>query len=259
MFKIKFNGNGATSGKMKAVEFTKAGRLPANKFKRDGFKFVGWSVRKNDVIYLKHLQLGKVKYKNKAKIKLPKNKTITLYACWKGCGREAACVWARLIARDNSFAYGAANGNWYHGRDRAHQIGCYFCGTNRKGVKKAVKNSRWDKTYCCNSFVFAAFCHGANMFKKCRGGSTKPDWWLKLRYKGKPLFKTLGRNVLYSQLHPADLLVSGTHVKIYVGKINNKHCVSHAAGEGWSSKSIRTDKVKGRIGKNYIALKYLGK
>ena len=79
-YKIKFNGNGATSGSMKKtkqISYGKKYRLSANKFKKDGYKFVGWNTKKN----------GKGKmYKNKAKIKdlTSKNgKTVTLYAQWK--------------------------------------------------------------------------------------------------------------------------------------------------------------------------------
>ena len=78
--KVKFNGNGATSGSMKKMtkcSYGKKYRLSANKFKKTGYKFVGWNTKKN----------GKGKmYKNKAKIKnlTPKNgKTVTLYAQWK--------------------------------------------------------------------------------------------------------------------------------------------------------------------------------
>lgn len=259
MFKIKFNGNGATSGKMSMKEYTKKGKLPSNQFKRKGYKFVGWSLKKNNVINMKHFQLGKVKYKNRAAVNFKNGKTITLYACWKGYGPEAACLWARLITRDNSFMYGVGNGNWYHGRDRAHQIGCYFCGTTVHGPKRAKRGDRWEKTYCCNSFVMAAFTHGANMFKKCAGGSTKYQYWLKIKVGGKPIFKYLGRNVKYSDLNPGDILLSGTHIKLYVGKVKGVMKESHAAGEGWNAKSIRTQKVSGRIGNNYVALKYIGR
>ena len=76
---VKFHGNGATSGSMKKMtncSYGKKYRLTTNKFKKKGYKFVGWNTKKN----------GKGKmYKNKAKIKnlTPKNgKTITLYAQW---------------------------------------------------------------------------------------------------------------------------------------------------------------------------------
>lgn len=261
-YTIKFKAHGG-EGKMDSVK-VKVGakvKLPANKFTRDGFKFVGWAVgNSRKKVGMKRFQLGHVDYKNKVAIKnLAKSgKSITLYACWKGYGVEAACLWARKIAADNTFRYGSASGNWYHGRDRAHQVGCHFCGTTVTGVKKAKKGSKWDKTYCCNSFVFAAFTHGANLFTKCKGGSTNADYWTKLKKNGKPLFKKIGKNVKYSSLKPGTVLCSGTHVMLYVGKINGKMCVCHAAGEGWDNKSIRTQKVTGRTGK-YVALKYVGR
>mgnify|MGYP003426783364 CR=1 FL=1 len=80
MYHVKFNGNGATSGSVKTLKkcsYGKKYKLTANKFKKKGYKFVGWNTKKN----------GKGKmYKNKAKIKnlTSKNgKTVTLYAQWK--------------------------------------------------------------------------------------------------------------------------------------------------------------------------------
>ncbi|MCM1272406.1 MAG: InlB B-repeat-containing protein [Clostridium sp.] len=78
-YKIVFKGNGATSGKMSSLLSRKYGttyRLPANKFVRDGYTFVGWSLKPN----------AKKIYKNKAKIKNLTSKsggTVTLYARWK--------------------------------------------------------------------------------------------------------------------------------------------------------------------------------
>lgn len=79
-YNVKFHGNGATSGsmkKMKSRTYDKKFNLSPNKFKRKGYKFVGWNTKKN----------GKGKmYKNKAKVKnlTSKNgKTVTLYAQWK--------------------------------------------------------------------------------------------------------------------------------------------------------------------------------
>ncbi|MBQ6844416.1 MAG: extracellular solute-binding protein [Agathobacter sp.] len=79
-YTIKFDGNGATSGKMSAMKSCKYGKsykLTANKFKRKGYTFIGWNTKKDGS--------GKA-YKNKATVKnlVKKNgKTITLYAQWK--------------------------------------------------------------------------------------------------------------------------------------------------------------------------------
>ena len=261
-YTIKFGKRGGT-GKMKSIKVRvgAAIALPANKFKRDGFKFVGWAVGESrKKVAMKRFQIGHVDYKNKVKVKdlAKKGKTITLYACWKGYGAEAACLWARKIAADNRFMYGVGGKNWRHGRDRAHQVGCHYCGTTVKGPKKAKKGSKWDYTYCCNSFIFAAFCHGANLFKKCKAGSTSPEFWLKLRKNGKRVFKRIGKNVKFSDLKPGDILMNGKHIVMFVGEINGKMCITHAAGEGWTRKSIRTQKVRGRSG-NYVALRYVGR
>lgn len=263
-YTIKFDSRNG-SGKMLAIKVT-AGekiKLPANKFKREGFKFCGWGVDAHDVQY-KHLTLGTVKYKSGATVKdLAKpGDTITLRACWRGVGGIAAAYWARRIAKNNDFTYGEDNHkNWHNGRDRAHQVGCYYCGTTITGPKKAKKGSRWATTYCCNSFVIACFTHGANIFKKCKAGSTSVSYWLKLKANGKELFKTIGNNVPYKELRRGDILIKeGKHIKIFTGKskIKGFYLVSHAAGEGWGPKSIRTDRVRGRIGKEYTALRFLG-
>ena len=266
LYTIKFTGRKGV-GSMAPIKAAVGEEitLPANKFKREGYKFAGWGVDKPTEVELKRLCIGKVKYKNKAKVKdLAKaGDIITLRACWAGYSGIAAAYWARKIAKDNSFTYGQDNHkDWHNGRDRAHQTGCYYCGTTVNGPKKAKKGSRWAKTYCCNSFVMAALTHGARLFKECRGGSTSVQYWLDLRVDGKPIYKILGKNVKYSELKHGDLLVKeDKHIKIFSGhsKIKGFYLVSHAAGEGWGSNSIRTDRVTGRIGKDYTALRYIGR
>lgn len=262
-YKVKFKARGG-EGEMaaKTMYIDKAAKLPKNLFKRPGFKFVGWSVGKSDVITLKRLQIGKPKYKNRESVKnLAKpGETITLYACWKGIGIEAAAYWARKIAKDNSFAYGADNHkNWYHGRDRARQIGCYFCGTNVTGAKKAKKGSRWEKTYGCNPLIMAALVHGMGLFKKCSAGSVRAAYWAGLRVDGKPIFKIIGKNLKYKDLKPGDLLCSERHIKMFTGesKIKGFYLVTHAAREGWDAKSIRTERVHGRVG-DYTVVRFIG-
>ena len=73
VYTVKFKGNKSTSGKMSnmKINYGKSKKLTTNKFKRTGYKFVGWNTKAN----------GKGKaYKNKASIK---NKNLTLYAQWK--------------------------------------------------------------------------------------------------------------------------------------------------------------------------------
>lgn len=252
-YKIAFKARGG-KGTMKTitVEYGDKVKLPKNLFERKDFKFVGWSVGKSNVVNMEHFQIGKVKYKNKAEVKnLAKpGKTVTLYACWKGCGPEAAALWLRKIAADNKFAYGMPTNqkekHWAKGRDRAHQTGCHFCGTTRTGAKKAKAGSRWDYTYCCNALVIAAYTHGANMWSKCPSSSTKPEPWLKKTKKGKKIFKKIGKNVEVSKLKPGDILLSGTHAKMFVGVIKDKPREGHAAREGWDDKSIRVNVMKSK-------------
>lgn len=79
-YTIKFKGNGATSGSMKAVKnckYNKTYTLKKNSFKRKGYTFAGWNTKKDGS--------GKM-YKNKAEVKNLTSKsggTVTLYAQWK--------------------------------------------------------------------------------------------------------------------------------------------------------------------------------
>ncbi|MBQ8665345.1 MAG: C39 family peptidase [Lachnospiraceae bacterium] len=260
-YKIRFKARGG-SGKMdvKTMYLNKASKLPKNVFERPGFKFVGWSVGKSDYVNMKRLQIGKVDLKNKESVKniAKPGKTVTLYACWKGCGPEAAAWWARKIASDNSFMYGDDNHkNWYHGRDRASQVGCYFCGTTRTGPKQAQKGSKWEKTYCCNSFAMASYVHGMGLLSKCPGGSVRAEYWTGLKKNGKPLFEKIGTDLKYSQLRKGDLLCCNKHIIEFTGKskIKGFYLITHAAGKGWTNKSIRTQRVKGRIGKDYTVVR----
>lgn len=78
-YKIRYKGNGATSGSMNNVSTCKYGKtytLAANKFKRTDYVFTGWNTKADGS--------GK-SYANKADVKnltSKKNKTITLYAQW---------------------------------------------------------------------------------------------------------------------------------------------------------------------------------
>lgn len=151
---------------------------------------------------------------------------------------QSACDWAREIAGDNSFCYGVGA--------RAHHNGCYFCGTNITGPKKAKKGDKWEKTYCCNPFVGAAFAHGMGLNKgKCWNTGLSEDSWKKRGFK-----KISAKSV--SVLMPGDVLLKpGKHIKLYLG---NKE-VAHAKREGWDNKSICVERIKS-IGDGYIVMRY---
>ncbi len=78
-YEIRFIGNGSTKGevKPKACLYGKSYRLRTNKFKRTGYKFIGWNTKKDGS--------GK-SYSNKEKIRnltYKDGKTVKLYAQWK--------------------------------------------------------------------------------------------------------------------------------------------------------------------------------
>ena len=158
--------------------------------------------------------------------------------------RLAACEWAREIAADNSFTYGVGG--------RAHRYGCYFCGTNTgpnmniKGTS-LVNGHSYEKTYCCNPFVHAAYAHGAgdpNMLAACQKG--KGVAMSVKSYTRYGNWKSVGKPAK-SALQAGDVLVRSGHVMLYVG--GGK--IAHAGGEGWGPETIRVnnlaDKSYGRV------------
>ena len=77
-YKVKFDGNGNTSGTMAAQDdmtYGDAANLAENEFVRTGYNFAGWSTTKN----------GDCKYPDKASVKnltAENGGTVTLYAVW---------------------------------------------------------------------------------------------------------------------------------------------------------------------------------
>ena len=120
-----------------------------------------------------------------------------------------AIRWAVWIAGDNRFHYG-------HGKD-AHHNGCYFCKTQPKSKKKAGIVD-YERTYCCNPFVGAAWAHGGcdqAALKLCQKG-TSWDFHKGCGYDKSTLFKNLGKPKK-SKLKAGDVLCSDTHVALYIG------------------------------------------
>lgn len=120
-----------------------------------------------------------------------------------------AIKWAKWIAGDNSFHYG-------HGQ-AAHHNGCYFCGTQPKSKKNAGIVD-YEKTYCCNPFVGAAWAHGGCIPKAlelCRKGSSW-DFGKGKGYDKSSLFTNLG-HPKKSELKAGDVLCKDTHVALYIG------------------------------------------
>lgn len=138
-----------------------------------------------------------------------------------------ACKWAAWIAGDNSFHYGYTN---KHGSSdsskwspNAHHNGCYFCNTNVTSGGRSKKGIvDYQKTYCCNPFVHAAFAHGGcdpTMLKKCKAGGS----YVASNYKKDSNWKSLGKPA-FSSLKKGDVLYweknGACHYALYLG--NNK-------------------------------------
>lgn len=136
-----------------------------------------------------------------------------------------AIRWAIWIAGDNSFHYGYTN---KHGSSdpskwdpNAHHNGCYFCKTNTtKGGRSKKGIVDYERTYCCNPFVGAAWAHGGcvpEALKLCQNGKS----WdfgadTAIGYNKSKLFDNLGHPAK-SKLKPGDVLCKDTHVALYIG------------------------------------------
>ena len=258
VYTVKFNANGGR-GKMKAQKIRRGSRirLKSCSFKRDGYEFAGWAVKKNrSKVYMDKYQIGKIRFKNRSKVKnLAKSgKSITLYAVWKGAGPQAAADWAVRIARDNSFTYGR--------KPVTNRVGCYFCGTNRRNKPKG-----YEKTYVCLTFVTAAYAHGAQdkaILRMDRSGryclSSTDSNLHKLK-----CWKMVGRcrRLKVSDLKTGDVIIwwSGDnrhgHMSMYIGHGN----IVDASGGGWDAGSIAVRKGKAasylRIGARHDRRSYV--
>jgi len=169
-------------------------------------------------------------------------------------GAIKACNWAVSVAKDNRFTYGAGQ--------RAHRSGCYFCQTNtgprkkkkeKKGEPHVVKDSKghghtYTMTYCCNTFITAAYAHGAKdkkIYSICHSGSCcgmNPSDWTK-----SPNFKNMGeaKKLPFKNLKAGDVImntgnVGAGHVWMYLG--GDRYVEATSLGgkdKAWSSDSIR--------------------
>lgn len=149
---------------------------------------------------------------------------------------KAAVRWAKKIAADNTFTYGA--------KPAANAVGCYFCGTNH-GPVKYTKPKGYEKTYVCMTFIGAAYAHGAKdpeILDQCRRGRmtlyetndnfSRFSCWMKI-----------GRckDLSVSDLQVGDVIIKWSnyndnngHVCMYIGNNN----IVESSGGGWSANSI---------------------
>lgn len=161
---------------------------------------------------------------------------------------EGAIEWARQIAADDSFTYGAGK--------RAHHAGCYFCGTNlRKKGSSLVDGHSYEKTYCCNPFCFSAYAHGGQvpgMLEACQNGHNGA-WgndWQKYGFEniGKPDF---------SELQPGDVFTSSNHM--WMTTDPEKDLCVEATGGGWGPDSILEHTgAQRKYAKANFVLRYVG-
>ena len=236
-------------------------KLPANKFKKTGYTFAGWSTEKGvidktdleksvDVNWVA-FQVGTAEYMDKDTVLnlAEADEEATLYACWRGSSPASAADWSKYVAGDDHFYYGTTI--------KQH---CWFCNGG-------------SKTSICNCFCAAAYQHGmsdmlSGFIKKTssglysrRNGSTEPGWWEK---EG---FVKVGSGIAVSKIKKGDIICCHnsprwSHVMIAATDgTAAKPYFSHAAGKGTDAKSINatTDMAtKLKKYKKYTVLRYAG-
>lgn len=166
-------------------------------------------------------------------------------------GVEGALEWARAVANDDSFTYGAG--------DTAHHGGCYFCGTNW-GPRKKMKGPGYEKTYCCNPFTISAYAHGAqdpDILKLCqRGGNAHLCWGTSKEEWEKYHFMDLGKPPL-SELQDGDIGFWNGHQWL-VGSVEEGTIID-ASGGGWDANSIsEKDSLESYYNRATGFMRYIG-
>ena len=127
-----------------------------------------------------------------------------------------AIRFAKWIVSDNAFHYGYTSSDK---KINAHHNGCYFCGTNVDHGGRSKKGIvDYERTYCCNPFIGAAWAHGGcvpKALEMCKKGSS---WGFSKGsgYDKSNLFANLGKPKK-ADLKAGDVLCSDTHVAMYIG------------------------------------------
>lgn len=162
---------------------------------------------------------------------------------------EGACKWAEAIVNDNEFHYGESA--W------SHHNGCYFCDSQPDSKKRG--GGDWEKTYCCNPFVHAAYAHGGGdpeMLEICQSCSSY-DWD---SYPSAPMFQSLGTPSV-GELQRGDVICLSYHVMLYMGDGQVAHAAQSDDGVKGSSSwdnSIRIDSVNYYYGEAIGVYRYIG-
>ena len=150
-------------------------------------------------------------------------------------GALGAVEWAKKIAADDSFTYGKPKSAGGY----ANRGGCYFCGSNNKKVELSGGDKRYYKTYMCQSYITAAYAHGANdpaMLKLCKNHKV-----LKCNdtaYQNYSCWEFVGRakDLKESDLKPGDVLITWeTHMAMYIG---NGDTIDARSTDYWGANSI---------------------
>ena len=258
-YTVVFSGNGGEDADGNTVkEYTVQRdtnfKLPKNSFTRKGYTFAGWCAVKADrkKYDMYAFQQGRADYADGETVSnlAEAEQKITLYACWRGSGPEAAAYWAYKIAKDDTFCYGTVVRNQ-----------CWFCGDKYQ-------------TFNCNSLCAAAYQHGmpgvipgfskkkANGKYSRRNGSTEPSWWIK---EG---FVKVGTNISADKIKKGDIICCYGYDKsqkrnrwkhVMIAWKDGKSIV-HAAHKGTGPDSICVASMPKKLDnyKKYTVVRYGG-
>lgn len=227
-YTVVFNGNGSTSGKMEKISVKKGKNysLPVNKFKREGYTFKGWT-RNRSLIDMKSFQIGKVAFKNRAKVRNLANpgKTVTLYAVWKGSGAVAAADWAKRVIDGKKFHYRYAKTK----TGRLTSPPCWFC----------KPKSKYGKSYNCNLFVAHALHHGAGLGRWTGSAMPGAKGWASHRKSHSMKRGTISKKTVLKKGDVVFKGKSGGHVAILFSVNKNKYVTCEATGARKAGKQRR--------------------
>lgn len=214
--------------------------------KNTGFAITGKTTI-NDVIWYQFDFAKTTAYACGTYIKTSTSKPsgVTMYDGSKTvAARKAACDWAVVIANNNDFHYGETK--W------AHHNGCYYCGTNTSSgsakLKDGATKAQAEKTYCCNPFVTAAYCHGAGAPEvNCKVSNMRFGLANDTNYvlKNSPSFVKVTKPSAATSLLPGDILLTPTHCMLYIGDGKIAHAAHHdndVRNDYWND-SIKVEKI----------------
>lgn len=214
---IKFNkngGSGSMSGLTVASDQTDV-TLPANTFKKTGYEFAGWSVKKS----------GTVKYENEANVadlatEENNGKTITLYAQWK---LKTPTI-KKVTSRPSEITVKYSKNSEVSGYEIMYSTSKKFTENEKTTFKTTVTDKNTTSADLLRVVPNKKYYVKVRSYKKKSGTTIYSDWSKVSTHKvknGKTLTNTLKKNSIKSVGIEADITLDGSgtgyHGKLVMG------------------------------------------